>query len=93
MKIPPSLRNIYKEAMADVGIPKPSHGNLTDWCKQGVFLLNTVLTVQKGKANSHRNKGWETFTTRVIEAINNNTLHIVFLLWGKSAQVVSSRSR
>lgn len=83
---PPSLVNIFKEAMADVGIRKPSHGCLTSWSDQGVLLLNTVLTVRKGEANSHRNQGWETFTDAIIRLVNREAQHVVFLLWGAPAQ-------
>ena len=69
--IPPSLVNIYKEIESDLGITPPSHGYLADWAKQGVLLLNTVLTVRKGQANSHRGKGWETFTDRIVELLND----------------------
>ena len=70
VKIPPSLRNIYKEAMQDVGIPEPHSGDLTPWAKQGVLLINTVLTVEEGKANAHKGKGWEIFTDHIIEKMN-----------------------
>ncbi|MCP4410990.1 MAG: uracil-DNA glycosylase, partial [Gammaproteobacteria bacterium] len=84
--IPPSLRNIYKELYADLGIPSPQHGNLQSWAEQGVFLLNTVLTVEAGQANSHRGRGWETFTDNVITIISEQSEHLVFLLWGAAAQ-------
>lgn len=84
---PPSLRNIYKEAMSDVEIKRPSHGCLTCWSKQGVLLLNTVLTVRKGEPNSHKKQGWERFTDAVIQHINAEASNVVFLLWGKPAQV------
>lgn len=84
---PPSLKNIYKEAISDVKIQRPSHGCLTCWSKQGVLLLNTVLTVRKGEANSHKKQGWERFTDAVIQNINANASNVVFLLWGKPAQV------
>lgn len=83
---PPSLQNIFKELQADLGITPPSHGELTDWTKQGVMLLNTVLTVREGQANSHKNKGWETFTDRVIELLNEREQPMVFLLWGANAR-------
>ncbi len=84
--IPPSLKNIYKELYADLGIPSPQHGNLQSWALQGVFLLNTVLTVEAGQANSHRGRGWETFTDNVITMISEHSEHLVFLLWGAAAQ-------
>jgi len=83
---PPSLRNIFLELESDVGIVKPSHGNLQHWAEQGVLLLNAVLTVEAEKAGSHANKGWETFTDRVIRELNDRREHIVFLLWGSYAQ-------
>ena len=70
VRIPPSLVNIYKEALDDVGIDIPNHGDLTAWAKQGVLLLNTVLTVQEGYANSHKGKGWEIFTVHIIEEMD-----------------------
>lgn len=85
IKIPPSLVNIYKEAHDDVGIDIPSHGDLTDWAKQGVLLLNTVLTVEEGKANSHKGKGWEIFTDHIIKKMNEREKPLVFILWGKQA--------
>ena len=86
VKIPPSLRNIYKELNADVGCELPNHGDLTVWAEQGVLLLNSVLTVEKSLAASHKNKGWETFTDKVISVINDHCDHVVFLLWGAYAQ-------
>ncbi|MBY0383726.1 uracil-DNA glycosylase [bacterium] len=83
---PPSLKNIFKEIHQDLGLPIPQHGCLTKWAKQGVLLLNSVLTVQDGMAASHRNKGWERFTDRVIQEINNQQNPVVFLLWGSYAQ-------
>lgn len=83
---PPSLQNIFKELQADLGITPPSHGELTDWTRQGVMLLNTVLTVREGQANSHKNKGWEIFTDRVIELLNEREQPMVFLLWGANAR-------
>lgn len=85
--IPPSLRNIYQEIKNDLGIEPPKHGNLLHWADQGVLLLNTVLTVQAHKANSHAKQGWETFTDAVIEEINSKKSNVVFLLWGNPAQV------
>ncbi len=82
---PPSLQNIFKEQQSDVGITLPSHGDLTAWTKQGVLLLNTVLTVQQGLPNSHKNKGWEIFTDRIISLLDAREKPIVFLLWGANA--------
>lgn len=83
---PPSLVNIFKELNADLGVPIPTHGQLTDWAKNGVLLLNTALTVREGQANSHRGMGWEIFTDRVIELLNEREQSIVFLLWGGNAR-------
>ncbi len=85
-KIPPSLQNIYKELHADVGIKIPSHGNLTEWGKRGVLLLNTALTVREASPASHRGKGWETFTDCVIQHLNEREKRVVFLLWGAHAK-------
>ena len=90
VKIPPSLKNIYKELQDDIGIPIPTHGCLLDWAKQGVFLLNSVLSVEKGKAGSHRNKGWETFSDVVIQSLNEHKQSIVFILWGNWAKKKAS---
>lgn len=84
--VPPSLRNIYQELTADLGIESVSHGNLTAWAKQGVLLLNTVLTVRAGEPNSHRNKGWEQLTDATIRALSDKEMPVVFILWGKPAQ-------
>lgn len=84
--VPPSLINIYKEIETDLGIKPPPHGYLADWAGQGVLLLNTVLTVRRGEANSHREKGWETFTDRVTEALNEREKPMVFILWGANAR-------
>lgn len=88
VKIPPSLRNMYKELAQDIsGFVIPTHGYLKEWADQGVLLLNTVLTVEQGKAHSHaKNTGWERFTDAVIEAINQHSEGVVFLLWGAHAQ-------
>lgn len=86
VKVPPSLVNIYKELHEDLNCTIPSHGELTKWAKQGVFMLNTVLTVREHSANSHAKKGWETFTDHVISLINKKDEPVVFLLWGKPAQ-------
>ena len=83
---PPSLVNIFKELKSDLGLPRPSHGNLSSWARQGVFLLNTVLTVAAGNAGSHRKKGWEIFTDAVIRALSQRQKHLVFILWGRDAQ-------
>ena len=87
VRIPPSLRNMYKELAASVdGFQIPDSGDLSQWAKQGVFLLNTVLTVEQGKAHSHAKWGWETFTDHVIDVINEQCDGVVFLLWGSHAQ-------
>jgi uracil-DNA glycosylase len=86
VRIPPSLKNIFKELQADIGCEIPNHGNLVEWAEQGVLLLNTVLTVREGEANSHRGKGWETFTNQVIASLNKREKPVVFILWGKPAQ-------
>ncbi|PID58494.1 MAG: uracil-DNA glycosylase [Gammaproteobacteria bacterium] len=86
IKIPPSLVNIYKEIATDIGAAPPKHGDLTHWAKQGVLLLNTVLTVQANQAHSHKNQGWEVFTDAVIASLNDAPQHVVFLLWGAPAQ-------
>jgi uracil-DNA glycosylase len=84
-KLPPSLRNIFKEMKDDLNLEMPSSGCLLPWAKQGVLLLNTVLTVREGKANSHKGKGWEIFTDLVIEELSKRKEPIVFILWGNSA--------
>ena len=83
---PPSLKNIFKELNDDLGIPTPPHGELTSWAKQGVLLLNTVLTVRSGVANSHKGMGWEEFTDRVILELDRKQTPVVFLLWGANAR-------
>ncbi len=83
---PRSLQNIFKELHDDTGCEVPAHGCLEDWAKQGVLLLNTVLTVRKGAANSHKGKGWEIFTSRVIETLNEHERPLVYLLWGNDAK-------
>ncbi|GAB3105914.1 uracil-DNA glycosylase [Aestuariicella hydrocarbonica] len=85
VKIPPSLRNIFKEITADTGIPVPSHGCLQSWADQGVLLLNATLTVEQGKAGSHQGKGWETFTDKIVELLNERREGLVFMLWGSYA--------
>lgn len=84
--IPPSLINIFKELKSDVGVETPAHGCLIDWAKQGVLLLNTVLTVRQGQAGSHKNKGWETFTDAIIQHVNQLDQPVVHLLWGSFAK-------
>ena len=86
VKIPPSLRNIYKEIENDIGKVASKNGDLTCWAKQGVFLLNTVLTVRKGEANSHKDIGWETFTDNTIKYLNDIDSPKVFILWGNNAR-------
>lgn len=86
IKIPPSLVNIYKELQDDMGCYIPNNGYLMPWAKQGVFLLNTVMTVEEGKANSHAGKGWEIFTDHTIQKINEKQTPVVFLLWGRNAR-------
>ena len=86
VRIPPSLRNIYKELQTDLGCEMPEHGNLTAWAEQGVLLLNSVLTVEQAQAASHKNKGWEQFTDHLIDVINEHCENVVFLLWGAYAQ-------
>ncbi len=83
---PPSLVNIFTELESDVGVPKPSHGDLESWARQGVLLLNAVLTVEEGKPGSHALRGWERFTDRVVREINDRREHVVFMLWGAYAQ-------
>ena len=87
---PPSLVNIFKELESDTGIKPPNHGFLSEWAKQGVLLLNTVLTVRRGQANSHKGKGWEIFTDRVIQLLNERDKPIVFILWGANAKAKSA---
>ncbi len=83
---PPSLKNIYKELEADLGIKTPGHGELIKWAEEGVLLLNAVLTVRAGEANSHKGVGWEIFTDRVIELLNMRESPVVFILWGGNAR-------
>lgn len=89
VQLPKSLINIFKELEEDLGIKK-TNGDLVDWAKQGVLLLNRVMTVNKDQPNSHKNKGWETFTTNVIEFLSGNFDNIVFVLWGNNAQELAS---
>lgn len=86
VQIPPSLVNIYKEIENDLGITPPDHGYLEKWAKQGVLLLNNVLTVRKGQANSHRGRGWEEFTDSVARHLNERKTPMVFILWGSNAR-------
>ena len=86
VKPPPSLVNIYKEMQSDLGLPPPRHGNLQSWAEQGVLLLNSVLTVEAGRAASHQGKGWEQFTDAIIRLLNQQPRPIVFILWGSYAQ-------
>jgi len=86
VKTPPSLVNIYKELATDVGFQIPNHGFLQHWAQQGVLLLNSVLTVERGQAASHQGKGWEQFTDKVIDIINQQHQGVVFMLWGSYAQ-------
>lgn len=85
-KIPPSLKNIFKELQSDLGISIPTYGDLTQWAKQGVLLLNATLTVRQGLPGSHQKKGWETFTDAVIKCISDEKEQVVFLLWGNYAK-------
>lgn len=84
--VPPSLDNIFKELQRDVGIARPDHGCLLPWARQGVLLLNSVLTVEEGRAGAHAGKGWEGFTDHVVDALNREREGLVFLLWGSYAQ-------
>ena len=84
--LPPSLRNIYKELQEDLGGELPTEGDLSHWAKQGILLLNTVLTVEEGNANSHKGMGWERLTNRLIESLNELNHPVIFILWGKPAQ-------
>lgn len=86
--IPPSLKNIYKELHDDMGCYIPNNGNLTKWAKQGVLLLNSVLTVEQNKPNSHKNKGWEQITGKVVELLNQRVDPVIFLLWGSNAKAI-----
>ena len=91
--IPPSLQNIYKEILADLGagsLANPDSGDLTKWAQQGILLLNTTLTVESGRATSHQGKGWEQFTDQIIQTVSDQQDHMVFMFWGKSAEAKSS---
>lgn len=84
--LPPSLKNIYKELQSDLNITLPNHGSLDHWAKQGILMLNSVLTVEKGNAGSHANRGWEQFTDLIIKTVNDRKQNVVFFLWGNYAQ-------
>lgn len=86
VKVPPSLVNIYKELQRDLGLDMPIQGNLQSWAEQGVLLLNATLTVEQAKAGSHQGKGWEAFTDKIIELVNERCEGVVFMLWGSYAQ-------
>jgi uracil-DNA glycosylase len=86
---PPSLKNIFKEYQEDTGFVKPKSGDLTKWAREGVLLLNTVLTVQQNYANSHANKGWEEFTDEIIKAASKKKKSVIFVLWGKASRAKS----
>ncbi|WP_242221883.1 uracil-DNA glycosylase [Bacillus cereus group sp. BfR-BA-01380] len=86
VRTPPSLQNMYKELQDDLDYPIPNNGYLVKWAEQGVLLLNTVLTVRQGEANSHKGKGWEVFTDRIIELLNEREKPVIFVLWGRPAQ-------
>jgi uracil-DNA glycosylase len=85
-KVPPSLKNIFKELNADIGCEIPKHGEITGWAEQGVFLLNSILTVEEKKPSSHQGIGWEIFTNKVIQTISENQEKVVFILWGTYAR-------
>ncbi len=91
VRVPPSLVNIYKELNTDLGIMPAHHGFLESWAQQGVLLLNAVLTVEQSNANAHQGKGWEQFTDRVIQLVNEQCEHVVFMLWGSYAQKKGAR--
>ena len=86
IQIPPSLQNIYKELQSDLGCYIPNNGNLTKWARQGVLLLNSVLTVEKNKPNSHKGKGWELITSTIVKLLNERESPVIFLLWGGNAK-------
>jgi len=86
IKIPPSLQNIFKELFTDLRLTSPQNGSLEKWAKQGVLLLNNCLTVEKGRPGSHQGKGWEKFTDKVLQTVNDKKKNIVFILWGRKAQ-------
>jgi uracil-DNA glycosylase len=91
VRIPPSLDNIFKELQRDLGIARRDHGCLLPWARQGVLLLNAVLSVEEGRAGAHAGKGWEGFTDHVIDVLNRDREHLVFLLWGSYAQAKGQR--
>lgn len=91
VKVPPSLVNIYKELESDLGLPRPSHGNLEHWARQGVLLLNNALTVEAGQAGSHQKRGWEELTDAAVRAVAAQAEPAVFLLWGSHAQKKAAR--
>lgn len=91
IKVPPSLVNIYKELESDLNFQIPKHGCLQEWASEGVLLLNNVLTVEASKAAAHQKKGWEKFTDKIIDALNENREHLVFILWGAPAQKKAAR--
>lgn len=86
VRVPPSLRNIYRELQTDLSLPIPNHGDLTTWAQQGVFLLNAMLTVERSKAGSHQKIGWQSFTDAVIRKLSEERTGLVFLLWGRFAR-------
>ena len=88
VKLPPSLKNIFKELAQDLGTDLRQEGDLSDWARQGILLLNRVLTVRAGQAGSHQNLGWEEFTQEIVKQINQNANPVIFVLWGKSAQTL-----
>lgn len=85
IRIPPSLSNIFREIQDDLGLAPPGHGCLQSWAERGVLLLNAVLTVERGQAGSHQGKGWETFTDAIVQLLNDEREHLVFMLWGSYA--------
>ena len=85
-RIPPSLQNVFRELQSDLGLRTPSHGDLSSWADEGVLLLNSILSVERGVAGAHQGRGWERFTDAVIAAVNAGTLPVVFMLWGAQAQ-------
>ncbi len=89
--VPPSLINVFKELESDLGLPRPPHGNLEHWAREGVLLLNTVLTVEHGRAGSHRKRGWEPITDAVVRAVASHGVPCVFMLWGKHACASAAR--
>ena len=90
VEIPRSLQNIYKELQSDLGCSIPTHGDLTKWAKQGVLLLNSVLTVRRGQANSHKGAGWEILVAKIISLLNEREDPVIFMLWGNNAKMLAS---